>query len=275
MDTLAISIAAWRETAGRALVLLRGLSPDAWDRDTDCPGWTVRDVVAHLADMEIQLADGSGSATDRAPPEGGTARVSGREVTPEWTSPGVAARRGSPPAALVAELADAVRRRAAELEQHPPADPHGRPAFTPAGLGWDWETLLRNRAIDLWVHEQDVRRAVGAPGGMDSLGAGVAVRTFAAALPYVLGKRVAPPAGTVVGIRVEGPVSVRTVLAVGEDGRARPVDGEPEGCTWLGMGTETFAALAAGRRSASDSRLKLAGDRALAMRLAGALAVTP
>lgn len=32
----------------RFITLLRGLADDDWDASTDCPGWTVRDMVAHV-----------------------------------------------------------------------------------------------------------------------------------------------------------------------------------------------------------------------------------
>jgi hypothetical protein len=32
----------------KALVLLRSLDEQHWSRPTDCPGWTVTDIVAHM-----------------------------------------------------------------------------------------------------------------------------------------------------------------------------------------------------------------------------------
>ena len=80
--------------------------------------------------------------------------------------------------------------------------------------------LLQNRAIDVWVHEQDIRRATNRPGGLDSTGARVTAVTFAAAMAYVLGKRVAPAAGMQVVWEITGPSGFTVSLRVGEDGRA-------------------------------------------------------
>ena len=52
------------------------------------------------------------------------------------------------------------------------------------------------------MHEQDIRRAIGRPGGYDSPVAAHVLRTFGRALPMVVGKRVAPPAGTIVRLDV-------------------------------------------------------------------------
>lgn len=259
---------AWRETAERVLALCGGLGADQWTRPTDLPGWRVRDVVAHLADIEAQLAG-------LAPPRPGRPSATG-QVPPEWTEPGVEARRGTPPQALVAELETAVRRRGEQLAGEPPEDPSAHPTWTPASVDWDWTTLLRLRVIDLWVHEQDIRRAVGVPGGMSSLGAQAAVNRFATALPYVLGKKVAPPPGTEVAWEVRGEVPVDVRLVVENDGRARPAEGEPApGCTLLRMDTETFTLLGAGRRPVDDVPLSIDGDRELGTRVAAAMAVTP
>ncbi len=266
MDVLTTYLTAWRDSAERVLGLCRTLAPEQWSAATDLPGWTVRDVVAHLADVEAQLAD-SGLAT------GATGR---REMAPDATAAGVESRRDMHPEQLVDELAGAVGRRVTALTADPPADPAGLPPGMAAGLGWDWQTLLRNRAIDLWVHEQDIRRAVGVPGGMDSPGAEVTVSAFAAALPYVLGKKVSPAPGTVVGWAVTGEVPFEQVLRVGDDGRARRLDRTPPaGTTWLRMDTETFAVLTAGRRGPGDVALQTAGDHELAARVAAEMAVTP
>ncbi len=266
MDELTTYLAAWRESCDRVLDLCLQLGPDDWDRPTDLPGWTVRDVLAHLAHIETVLADGE--AASELP-------AGGREVAPEWTNSGVDARRDASPEVLRAELADAVLRRAKTLTEQAPDDPHARPDVTPAGLDWDWATLLRNRALDVWVHEQDIRRAVDRPGGMSGAGAQVAVHTFAAALPYVLGKKVAPPPGTAVEWRVRGKVPVDRVLQINEERRAvrAPEGTDPD--ARLTMDTETFAVLVAGRRGWDDVHLEVNGDEVLGRRVVDAMGVTP
>ena len=39
----------------RLRVLVAPLSEDVWNRPTECPGWSVRDVVSHLIAMELEL----------------------------------------------------------------------------------------------------------------------------------------------------------------------------------------------------------------------------
>src|SRR5690606_20316142 len=117
---------------------------------------------------------------------------------------------------LLARLRAAFDRRATQLAVLPD-DPSAPAPSTLAGTPWSWDTLLRNRAIDAWMHEQDVRRAVQRPGNLGSRGAHVAVQSFRSALPFVVGKRAAAPAGHPVGIVVTGAVPFSRTITVGDD----------------------------------------------------------
>src|SRR5262245_26244508 len=193
----------------------------------------------------------------------------------EWTQVGVDQRQGVPPATLLTALADAVERRATQLAAEPPGDPQGRPPRVPAGLPWSWETLLRNRAIDVWVHSQDIRRAVQRPGGYELAGAYVTIASFSHGLPYVLGKKVAPPSGTVVVWDIDGPHPAQHAVVMTESGRAKALsEPPPEADARLGMDAETFVILAAGRRDADDVAVRIDGDRELATQVLQAMVLT-
>jgi len=262
VDLLQIYVDAWHDTAVRVIALCRELQAEDWDKPTDCPGWTVREVVAHLAAIESELAGGPG-------PEGVSNE---RTVSPAYTQPGVEARSGRTPEQLVDEFEAAVATRLAALRD----GALDRPVSAPGRLAWDWDTLLRNRVIDLWVHEQDIRRAVRRPGGLDSPGARVTTTAFAMGMPYVLGKRVAPLPGTIVVWEVRDPVAITLAARVGDDGRAVPVDPPPaDADAWLHMDTETFALLCAGRRDAAAVDVSVRGDEALAQRVLAAMPLTP
>lgn len=263
MHPLEPYVQAWRETTATLIDLLPTLSDDDWSRPTDLPGWDVHDVAAHLAHLEAVLA-----VHDTSVPTGSTTSAT---PTAQYTQSGVDARKDSTPEQLVEELRESVERRSAELADLP--DPSSRPTATPGGVDWTWEVLLRNRAIDVWAHEQDIRRAVGRPGSIGSGGAQVTAHTFAAGMPYVLGKRVAPPAGTSVVWTVTGEVPLEVGAVIGDDGRAASsVVQEPTAA--LTMSTETFTVLGAGRRGPDAVDVDVAGDETLARTVLERMALT-
>lgn len=264
---LATYVQGWRNAADDIVEVTADLTDDEWARDTDCPQWNVHDVLAHLVALE-QLAAG----LDEADPVG-----TGREVPPAWTETGVRSRRDRPSRQLRDDLATAVATRAEQLTTLlVDADPHGEPDRVPAGLSWDWDTLLRNRTIDMWVHGQDIRRAVNRQGHMDSVGAAVTIATFAAALPYVLGKKVRPVVGTTVVWQLSGARATTVAVTIEESGRARVLPEPPSNPTLrLGMSTEAFALLGAGRQAASTLKVDVLGPGGLATEVCEAMAVTP
>ncbi len=263
-------IETWKSTVDDTVALLRALDAEDWSKPTDLPGWDVRAIAAHIAHLESELA-----GFDQAPVE-----VPELEhVTSPmavYTEMGPIARTGWEPAAIIDELEKAAGVRYAALRERPPADASGAPPITPGGIGWNWETLLRNRPLDVWMHEQDIRRAVGRPGDLSTAGAAHTVLVFTMSFAYSIGKRVAPPAGTTVVLDVRGTSPVHLAVEVNADGRAIPRATDPEHPTvHLTMGLETFTVLGGGRRSPDSLDVQVDGDQELGRRVLDALAVTP
>ncbi|MGN6575595.1 MAG: maleylpyruvate isomerase family mycothiol-dependent enzyme [Nocardioides sp.] len=269
-DRLASYVDAWAAAADDVITLLRSLDDADWDRPTDLAGWDVRAVAAHLAHLESELA-GHDQQRVKVPELEHITSPMGY-----YTEQGPIARREWPTARIVDELEQAVATRLAELRADPPTDGSAAPSRTPGGIGWDWETLLSNRVVDVWMHEQDIRRAVGRPGGMDTAGAEHTVSVFARAFGYVVGKRVAPPAGTTVVLDVTGLRPVHLAVQVGDDGRAAVLTGPVEQAdVAMAMDLETYVVLAGGRRSPDAVAVDVTGDGELAAQVLAALAVTP
>lgn len=265
MSLLETYVRAWRESADAILALAAELDDAEWDLPTDCPGWTVKDVVAHLAHLESQLGH-----TEQNPP----AVPGATDLVSTYTEAGVAERRDRTPAEVTAELAAAVELRTERLTDLPD-DPTAPASVTPGGVPWSWDTLLRNRVVDMWVHEQDIRRATGRPGGLDSTAAQVVVMTFSFAMPYVVGKRVKAPASSTVHWDVTGETPLQLAVRVGEDGRASAVETFDQPSTLLSMSTETFTVLTAGRRLPGEVDVRIDGDQELGLATLTAMAVTP
>jgi uncharacterized protein (TIGR03083 family) len=269
-ERLAQYVDAWKTSVDETVALLRSLDAEDWARPTDLAGWDVKAVAAHLAHLESELA---GNEQEQV-------RVA---EAPHITSPmgyytemGPLARREWTTEQIIEELETSAAARLAELRAEPPTDGAGAPPRTPGGIGWDWNTLLSNRVVDVWMHEQDVRRAVGRPGSMDSPGAEHTVSVFARAFGYTVGKRVGPPAGTTVALEVTGLRPLHLAVSVGDDGRARPVMPPPESPdVRLRMDLETYVVLSGGRRSPADVDVAVTGDEELGGRVVAAMAVTP
>ena len=191
-----------------------------------------------------------------------------------YTEQGVLARRDRDMAQLADEIEQSVALRYAELQAAPPTDGLAAPPRTPGGAGWNVQTLLGNRPVDVWMHEQDVRRAVGRPGGYDSPAAAHTLRALGRALPMVVGKRLAPPPGTT--IRVDVPeAGLRWTVQVGDDGRAAAVGDAVPPTTSVSLSPEDFVVLAGGRRGPETTAPLVEGDQETAQRLLSVMAVTP
>jgi uncharacterized protein (TIGR03083 family) len=258
-------VEVWHDACTDFVALVRELSPEEGELPTDLPGWSVKDNVAHTAHLEAVLA-GTPEETihvDEAPHLRGLMNY--------YTEQGVLARRGRTLAELADEIEQAVATRYAALQADPPTDPDAAPPKTPGDVGWSTATLLSNRPLDVWMHEQDVRRAVGRPGGYDAPAAAHVIGVFARALPMVLGKRVGAPPGTSVRLVV----GERSWTAqVGDDGRAAAVE-VAEPTATVRLSEEDYVVLAGGRRGADTVDARLEGDEALGRALLGSLAITP
>lgn len=270
---LVFFVDAFEQSVRSLLGLAAELDAADWDRPTDLPGWSARDVVAHLAAVETELL--GGPVAPPLPAYGPHVRDDfGRHM-----EDGVAARRSLPVATVVAELAGSLDERLPAMRAMSMDDP---PVRVPAGQRWDTERLLRNRAFDAWLHEQDVRRAVDRPGNLDGPGGQLTRLVMLGALPYLVAKVARAQPGESVRIDVHGPVALDATVAVGPDGRAAIVaagttgDGTAETPTVaLRTDWETFVRLSGGRVGPDDAAVEISGHRELGRRVISALVVTP
>jgi uncharacterized protein (TIGR03083 family) len=263
-------VEVWRSACDDLAALARDVDDTAWRLPTDLPGWSVQDVMAHCSALECELAGDEPLPADVDPE---AAHI--RNPRGVYTEQGVVARRGYSRLELVDEFEDAVRRRARLLEVEALDDPAATPTITPGGIEWDWGTLLRNRVVDIWVHDQDIRRAVGKPGDQDTAAAAFVQDVFGRALPYVLAKRAEAPPDTTMVVDITGPVAAAYGVRVDGDRRGVPVDPAALDPTLrLTMTTETFAMLAAGRRDPAQLPVTLDGDPDLARRVLDGMNVT-
>ncbi|MDH2412617.1 maleylpyruvate isomerase family mycothiol-dependent enzyme [Nocardioides sp. CER19] len=261
-------IDTWWQAVGEFADLAESLADADWARPTDLPGWDVRAVVSHVAHLEGIL----GGAPREEAEVGPAAHVRG--PMGQFTEIGVLTRRHTSPGEIVEQIRHYAAARHDALLADLPTDPSAPAPGVFGAIGWDVRRLLRNRPLDVWMHEQDVRRAVGRPGGLGSPAAEHSVTYLLESLGYVLAKRVGAAPGTTVVALVEG--SPPAAYGVGADGRGQRLDTPPaEPTTTLRMSRDTFVRLAGGRGHVDPDAVTIEGDVALGEKIAASLAVTP
>lgn len=182
------------------LELLRSLSPADWSRETVCPGWDVHDVVGHVLNDYLRRLSGSRDgfsgavfANDETLPRF-LARINDEFVR--------ATRQCSPQVMidLLAYLGPQLEQLWATADLTAAADldvSWAGPSASPA-----WLDIAREYT-EFWVHQQQVRDAVGRPGATQPELMHPVIDTFMRALPHSLGGHDCPE-GTTVHFVVSG-----------------------------------------------------------------------
>lgn len=267
------AIDAWTQTIEAISELVSSLVEGEWNRPTECPGWSVRDVVSHVIGVECE-ALGDPRPIHTLPRDL-------FHVTSEasrYMEVQVDVRRHHTGPEMTSELEYTIIRRSRQLrnERRKPDDVVSHPVYGKMPLS----RFVELRTFDVWTHEQDLRRALGVPGNLDSAGALIAREYMLAALPKVVAHEAKAPRKSAVVFDVSGPVEFLRTVRVDEDGKGR-VDGSPSLGPLVTFTTdwETYARLACGRVRARSKkvadRLKVEGDQDLAERILGSFAVTP
>lgn len=249
--------------------LIADFDEDDFATPSPLPGWTVQDCVAHIVGTERSLLGDP-------PPQVEVSHLphvdSGfKEFVEVW----IEERRGRPGSEVRAELAEVVPRRLEQLRAMAPED-FDTPGWSPIGEV-PYREFMRVRIFDSWMHEQDIRRALGRPGHEQGPVVDSALGNITRALGFVVGKKAGAPDGSSVVFRTTGGNEIQRVVVV--DGRAAVVDEAPDDPTVvLTMPFVTFVALAGGRIDADAAAAEgaaIEGDAELGRRVLEQLAFTP
>ncbi len=267
-ELLAGYIDVWWQAINDFHDVLEQVPADQWSTPTDLAGWDVQACAAHVAHLERTLAGSPEETAEVGEPPHVTGAMG------LYTEIGVVNRRDASPDTILNEIREAATTRHTALLAEPPTDASAKPEAMFAGVPWTWGLLLRNRPLDIWMHEQDVRRAVNLPGGMDTAPARHTADYLAETLGFVLAKRVGAPEGTTAVLEVAG--SAPVAFAVTDQGRGERLPDVPSDPTvTLRTDRETFIVLAGGRRTALPGEVEMSGDRTLGQQLVEHLATTP
>ena len=141
--------------------LLAGLTDEQWEQPTSLPGWTVHDVVAHIVGTETMLSgapmpESGGSRPDHVHNDIGA-------LNEAW----VESLRAESPASMMAKFREITTRRKAALSAMTPEE-WNTVTLTPVGPD-SYGRFMRVRTFDCWMHEHDIRDAVGRNAADDEL----------------------------------------------------------------------------------------------------------
>jgi uncharacterized protein (TIGR03083 family) len=164
--------------------LLRGLEPGDWNRPTACALWSVKDIVAHLLDSCLRRLS-YGRDRRNATPDRSIASYADlvsylNRLNAEWVA---ATRRLSP--RLLMDLMDW-----AEPQLHvylASLEPDETAMFGVAWAGEEQSSTwfdIGREYTERWLHQQQIREAVGAPALTTRQWLSPALDIFVRALPF-------------------------------------------------------------------------------------------
>jgi len=261
------------EEWGAIAALGSELDAAEWSAPTECPGWTVRDVVSHMIGTERSLLG------DPAPPMPAVVGDHVRNPVGQSNEAWVHARRDAAGGDLLAEFSAVTGRRLAQLRAWP-ASRFDEAGPSPVGVV-PYGEFMAVRVMDCWVHEQDVRQATGRVVRAGGASGALAMDRLVSAMGFVVGKKAAAPEGATVRFDITG-TSARRVDVTVRDGRGviGDVTGDTSPATVptavLTMDVGAFTRLACGRidagRARRDALVGTSGDDALADAVLGSMA---
>ncbi len=244
--------------------LVSGFDEAQWQAPTALPGWKVHDVIAHLVGTESML---QGAGTPDADIDVSTLKHVRNDIgvlNERW----VRRMRDLSDAELLEKFRTTTAQRRMALSDMSNHD-WNQVTATPAGPD-TYGRFMRVRVFDCWMHELDVRDAVGQQAGVSELigpAADLSLDEMATSMGFVVGKLGGAPEGSRVSFELMGPVGRTINVAV--DGRARVVDdfGDDDPTTTIRLDALLFTRLAGGRTNVDQSAITYGGDEAVGRRI--------
>jgi uncharacterized protein (TIGR03083 family) len=256
------------------IALLRGLERNDWDRPTACSLWSVRDIAAHLLDDDLRRLSShrDGVQLPGAPGDGsyGALLEFIDRMNAEWVA---VARRISP--RLLTDLLEFTGPQVAELFGS--LDPFGEAHFAVAWAGEErsrnWFDVGRDYT-ERWLHQQQIRDAVGAPGLLQRRWLHPVLDLFARALPYTY-RDVVREAGAALHLEIAGEAGGHWTLLRAADGWALYTGIPAHATSRVSLSADAAWRLFSKglQPDSAAASVSIAGDQRLGVVLLGALGV--
>jgi uncharacterized protein (TIGR03083 family) len=255
------------------IALLRGLAPGDWMRPTACALWSVRDIAAHLLDDDLRRL--SFHRDGQPPPGGGPANPAElvafvNRMNAEWVA---VARRMSP--GVIVDLLEVTGPLVVDLFQatDPFAPGHWAVSWAGEDASPHWFDVGRDYT-ERWLHQQQIRDAVGAPPLTDRVWLRPVLDLFVRALPLAY-RHTPADDGVTVGVTIEGKAGGEWTLRREGDRWRLYAGSAPGAAASVTMSDDTAWRLFSKglKGEARAARVAVGGDQALGAVAIGSLAV--
>jgi uncharacterized protein (TIGR03083 family) len=254
--------------------LLRGLAPADWHRPTACALWSVKDIVAHLLDDDLRRLshqrDGHPLPGDTASDNYPALVTRINRMNAEWAA---AARRMSP--RVLTELLRVTGPEVVELFRSidPFAPAHWAVAWAGESRSPHWFDVGRDYT-ERWLHQQQIRDAVGAPPLAGRVWLGPVLELFVRAVPRTY-RQVARAPGTAVRIAIGGEAGGDWTLRRDDTGWTLLTGAAPRADATVLLSDDTAWRLFSKGLppETARERVRIEGDQALGAVFLGSLAV--
>lgn len=258
-------VIAWQDAIDSFQRTVAQVPDGAFSQPSLLPGWTVADIVAHVAALELELG---GEPMPSHEPDW-ESLPHADDLFSRYTEIGVDYRRGWTPEQLREELHQAAATRSEQL--HSGSQDGDRLISGVAGIERTFDHMLRMRTFDIFLHEIDLRDALQMPDPHLAQAARATAGLMVDSLGYVWVKRAGAGTGDVLHFMVPGWSDVW--VGVGADGRGQ--NDEPgEATTTVTVEPMNYLRLASGRRGDLDAVI-VNGDQELGRAVAAGLNVAP
>jgi uncharacterized protein (TIGR03083 family) len=253
--------------------LLRGLDPPDWNRPTACSLWSVKDIVAHLLDSCLRRLSFGRDRLKLNPdlPIVSYVDLVGylNQLNADWIT---ATRRLSPQV-----LMDLMDLASPQLDRFfASLDPEAPALF---GVAWAGEETsptwfdIGREYTERWLHQQQIREAVEAPGLTAREWLYAALDIFVRALPFTY--RSIGTAGDSVQVEIRGPAGGAWTLAKDANGWRLFAGPDPAASVRVSLDQDAawklFSKGLSPEQAARVTRIE--GDQTLGRPLLGALAI--
>ncbi|MDA8278524.1 MAG: maleylpyruvate isomerase family mycothiol-dependent enzyme [Actinomycetota bacterium] len=238
-------VSALSETWNSLLGYSSSIAEEQWGLPSNCPNWSVRDVLAHIIGTELSLL---GEASPDEPDLFGEhVKNDVGKMNERW----VTYLRAEPISKLIDRFENVIEMRLKHLNSLD-EDGFNAPSWTPLGQG-TYRDFMEIRVMDCFVHEQDIRVTTGSEFIYHDRSGAISLDKLTSGLGFVIGKKLKAPDGSQVTFEIAlSPNNVSSTTLHVEGGRAtvvRDVDHSKD-TTIIKMPIDAFVFATAGRTNA-------------------------